>query len=121
VSCDEAYRVRAAWISSVINNSLLLKREQLVKTMQLVDGRIEEIKRVRGLIERDVKQEYGGIAERLRNAEGSKVAVLMHDMSELQKDVDRLDGILATSSTLMQRPDIKGFLQRWKQLHATVE
>lgn len=45
----------------------------------------------------------------------------MHDMSELQKDVDRIDGILATSSTLMSGPDVKGFLSRWKQLHSTVE
>lgn len=57
VSCEEAYKVRASWLSSVINNSILLKRDQVVKQMQSVDGRVEEIKRVRGLIERDVKQE----------------------------------------------------------------
>lgn len=29
--------------------------------------------------------------EKLHNCEGQKVAVLMHDLNELQKDVERID------------------------------
>lgn len=59
--------------------------------MQIVDGRVEEVKNVKNSIERDAKQEYGSIMEKLHNSEGQKVAVLMHELSELQKDVDRID------------------------------
>ena len=41
-----------------------------------LDYRIEEIKSVKGIIERDIKNEYGGILERLNSAEGTKLAIL---------------------------------------------
>lgn len=58
-----------------------------------IEYRIEEIRYVKQVIERDVRAEYGGILERLKSAEGIKVAVLQHEMSELQKDLDRINDI----------------------------
>ena len=43
---------------------------------------------MKGIIERDIKNEYGGILERLNSAEGTKLAILQHDLSEVQKDVN---------------------------------
>lgn len=48
-----------------------------------IEYRIEEIRYVKQVIERDVRAEYGGILERLKSGEGIKVAVLQHEMSEL--------------------------------------
>ena len=41
-----------------------------------LDHRLDEIKTVKGIIEKDIRNEYGAILERLRSAEGVKVAVL---------------------------------------------
>lgn len=41
-----------------------------------MEYRIEEIRYVKSIIERDARAEYAGIIERLKSAEGQKVAVL---------------------------------------------
>ena len=48
-----------------------------------LDHRIEEIKTVKNVIEKDIRHEYGSIMERLRSAEGVKLAVLQHDIAEV--------------------------------------
>lgn len=87
----------------------------------MTDSRVEEVKSVKNTIERDVKQEYGGILERLKNSEGQKVAILMHDLQELQKDVDRIDYIVNHCNTLIGNNNLKEFLSDWKNIHATLE
>ena len=59
-----------------------------------LDHRLDEIKTVKNVIERDIRNEYAGIMERLRSAEGVKTAVLQHDIAEVQKDITRIDEIL---------------------------
>lgn len=46
------------------------------------------------MIERDIRNEYAGLIERLKSAEGVKTAVLSHDLSEVQQDITRIDEIL---------------------------
>lgn len=80
----------------MIKNNLVQKRESLVSQLKSVDERIEEVKVNRSTIEREIKKEYNLMIERLmierlKNQEGSKVAVLVHEMNELQKDIDRVD------------------------------
>jgi hypothetical protein len=41
-----------------------------------LDHRIDEIKTVKNVIEKDIRNEYGSIMERLRSGEGVKLAVL---------------------------------------------
>jgi UTP:GlnB (protein PII) uridylyltransferase len=48
-----------------------------------LDHRLEEIKAVKQVIERDIRNEYAAIMERLKSAEGIKTAVLQHDIAEL--------------------------------------
>jgi hypothetical protein len=55
---------------------------------------LDEIKTVKNVIERDIRNEYAAIMERLRSAEGIKSAVLQHDIAEVQKDITRIDEIL---------------------------
>jgi len=70
------------------------KRAQLINQIVRLDKRLEEIKFVKGVIDRDIRNEYAAIMERLRSAEGVKSAVLQHDIAEVQKDITRIDEIL---------------------------
>lgn len=46
---------------------------------------MEEIKYVKTIIERDARAEFGGVLERLKQNEGQKLAILHHEIAELQK------------------------------------
>lgn len=71
--------------------------------------------------------------ERLRSAEGVKLAVLQHDIAEVQKDITRIDEILMSMEevakggqlTLQQTqqlmPDMLGFLHKYRQLNDNIE
>lgn len=93
-SIPDAFNARYDIIVNSVKNTLIPKRTQLIAQITRVDYRIEEIKTVKGIIYRDIKNEYGGIVERLNSAEGVKLAILQYDIAELQKDVNRIDGIL---------------------------
>lgn len=60
------------------------------------------------MIDKDIKNEYAAIMERLRSAEGVKLAVLQHDIAEIQKDITRIDEILMTMEEIAQNeePDL---------------
>lgn len=66
-----------------------------------LDHRLDEIKAVKGVIDKDIRTEYAGIMERLRSAEGVKLAVLQHDIAEVQKDITRIDEILMTMEEIV--------------------
>jgi len=55
----------------------------LIGQIVRLDRRLDEIKTVKQVIERDIRNEYAAIMERLRSAEGVKNAVLQHDIAEI--------------------------------------
>lgn len=59
-------------INKAISTSIMPKRQQLIGQIVRLDHRLEEIKAVKGVIERDIRNEYAAIMERLRSAEGIK-------------------------------------------------
>ena len=61
---------------------------------------MEEIKYVRGIIEHDAKTEFGGILERLKSNEGTKLSILQHKMAEIQKDADSINQLLEAFTEL---------------------
>lgn len=83
--------------------------------LKTVDDRIEEIKVNRLNIEREIKKEYNLMIERLKNQEGSKVALLVHEMNELQKDVDRIDYIASSTGELISNNRVRDFLVNFKE------
>jgi len=121
VSLDEAFRVRSQWTNNIIKSSLIDKREKLVDQLKIIDARIEEIKNNRNKIEREVKKDYNSIIEKLKNQEGGKVAILIHDMNEIQKDIDRIDYIATTTGELMNNNRVHEFLLNFKDFHQTIE
>ena len=48
-----------------------------------MDHRLDEIKAVRGVIEKDIRDEYAAIMARLKSSEGVKLAVLQYDIAEV--------------------------------------
>ena len=60
---------------------------------------------MKGVIERDIRNEYASIMERLRSAEGVKTAVLQHDIAEIQKDITRIDEILMFMEEVSSTPE----------------
>ena len=83
---------------------------------------MEEIKFVETVIERDARSEYGGIIERLKSCEGMKLAILQHEMAELQKDIDRINDINAQFSGLTKNAtDVVDFLLRARVLSENIE
>lgn len=73
--------------------NLLDKRDQLLAQIHRIEYRMEEIKYVKLIIERDIRAEYGGLLERLKSAQGIKIAILQHEMAELQKDSDMINDL----------------------------
>jgi palmitoyltransferase len=80
---------------------------------------------VKGIVEKDVRNEYGAIMERLRSAEGVKLAVLQYDIAEVQKDITRIDEILKAMDELGGGSeiglDMLGFLLRFRHLHENID
>ena len=106
------------------------KRAQLIGQIVRLDHRIDEVKTVKGVIEKDVRNEYGAVMERLRSAEGVKMAVLQHDVAEVQKDITRIDEILMTMEDIaagghpagaQQGPDVISFLHKYRQINENIE
>jgi palmitoyltransferase len=80
-------------IGNFIKTNLLEKKELLVAQIYRIEYRIEEIKHVKNMIERDAKQEYSETLEKLKYGEGEKVAVLEKEILDLQNDLDSLNDL----------------------------
>ena len=91
---EEAFRFRYDSINKAIHKTLVPKRSQLIGQIVRLDHRLDEVKSVKMVIERDIRNEYAAIMERLKSSEGVKTAVLQHDIAEVQKDITRIDEIL---------------------------
>ena len=73
---EEAFRYRFETVNKTIHNSLVPKRAQLIGQIVRLDHRLEEVKTASSIIERDIRNEYAGMMQRLKSAEGIKNAVL---------------------------------------------
>lgn len=93
-SIEDAFKDRFDSINRSIHQSLVPKRAQLIGQIVRLDHRLDEIKAVKGVIEKDIRDEYAAIMARLKSAEGVKLAVLQYDIAEVQKDITRIDEIL---------------------------
>lgn len=91
VDVAAAYRSAVSELSYALSSGLLNRRDMLFAQLHRLAHRMDEITYVRGVIEKDVKGEFGGILDRLRGAEGKKVAVLQNQMAGLQADVEKID------------------------------
>lgn len=119
----EAYKPKITKLSQLIWSALLPKRDQLIAQIHRIDYRGEEVRYVKTIIERDARAEYGGIIERLRSAEGVKLAILNHETTELQKDIDRIAEIIQNFNDLAggAAGDPAQFLAKFQVLNENIE
>lgn len=100
----DAFNRRAGKLTFVIENNLREKALMLGAQLHRVEYRIEEIKYVETIIERDTRVEYGGILERLASAEGGKLSVLHHGIESLQRELSTINEIGNTFFKLSKDP-----------------
>ena len=72
----DAFKVRIQKIDEQLKKDILLKRDALIAHIHRLTYRIEEMKYVRTIIERDSKSEHQGLNERLKAAEIEKTSIL---------------------------------------------
>ncbi|EGR29141.1 hypothetical protein IMG5_162440 [Ichthyophthirius multifiliis] len=119
---EEAYKSRVSNLSELIKGNLLQKRDQLLAQIHRIEYRIEEIKYIKQIIERDVRNEYASIIENLKQAEGKKLAILQHEMAELQKDLDKINDLGNSFSNFVNNPnDPVSFLINAQTIHENIE
>jgi hypothetical protein len=92
-------------LEDAVNNTIYPKYEQLSAQQYRVDYRMQEIQTATQIIERDIKTTYGAILERLKSAEGKKLAILQHDCSELKRDMNRIESVLKDMEEIRTIPD----------------
>jgi hypothetical protein len=116
---NAAYKAAVSELSYALSSGLLNKRDMLLAQIHRVSHRMDEIHYVKSIIEKDVKGEFGGIVDRLKNSEGKKIAVIQNDMANLQCDIDKIE-TLATHYEEIRSDKIQ-FLLRSRGLREEVE
>lgn len=61
------------------------------------------------------------MVERVKNIEGNKVAHLVHEMNEIQKDIDRVDYIAGTTGDQLAHNKVIEFLANFKEMQQSIE
>ena len=109
-------------LSQSLNTTLMQKKDQLLAQIHRIEYRIEEIKYVKTVIERDVRAEYNGILERLKSAESLKTTVLQHEIAELQKDLEKINDLTCNYvEYTSNQADPVNFLLRSRSLYENLE
>lgn len=80
---------------------------------------MDEISYARSIIEKDVRGEFSGVSERLKNQEGAKLAIIQNEMASLQRDVERIDNLVKHYQEIRQTPI--QFLIRYRNFREEAE
>ncbi len=98
------------------------KKDQLLAQIHRIEYRIEEIKYVKGIIERDVRAEFSTMLEKLQRSEGMKTTLLQHEIAEIQKDLEKINEIGEDFMELTgERADLVNFLLQSRRLYENIE
>jgi len=119
VDLNSAYKSAISELSYALSSGLLSKRDMLLAQVHRISHRMDEISYVRSVIEKDIRGEFGGIVDRLKNAEGKKVAIIQNEMAQLQTDIDKIDSLVENYETI--KGDKISFLLRSRSLREDVE
>ncbi|EGR27031.1 hypothetical protein IMG5_202690 [Ichthyophthirius multifiliis] len=101
---QDAFNRRASKISYAIENNLVEKSKLLKAQLHRVEYRMEEIQYITSIIERDSRVEFGGILERLNNAEGTKLSLLLYDIEQLQRFLNKINELGQSFYDLTKEP-----------------
>jgi len=121
---EQSYSKRFNGIAFGSYGALMQKRDKLSNQIRSIDFRIEEIKSTSLSIEREIKTEYSGIIDRLKSVGGTKQAVLQHEMSTIQADIEKIDSIVKVLDDFIKgdlKNDMTSFLKLYKNLNEHIE
>jgi hypothetical protein len=116
---DSAYRGTVSNLSHLISSGLLSKKDLLLAQIHRISYRMDEITYAKSIIDKDVRVEFGGVTDRLKNAEGTKLAVIQNEMASLQNDIERIDNLIKEYDCI--RSDPLQFLLRYRSVREEVE
>ena len=81
------------YLSEAIRSNLVDKRDKIIAQLHRLEYRTEEIRFVKNIISRDIRSEYSGMLERLKNSEGVRLANLSHEVSLAQREIDTINDL----------------------------
>ena len=109
-------------LSHSINTGLIPKKDQLLAQIHRIEYRLEEIKYVKSIIERDIRAEFSAMLEKLNRAEGMKITLLQHEIAEIQKDFEKINEIGEDFMELTgERADLINFLLQSRRMYEHIE
>ena len=119
----ESFRKKFNFVTQLVNLNLAERLEILMNQIQHVEGNMDEVKNTKGDIEREIRTEYSRIIESLRSEEGKKMAILQHESSVIQKEIDKINDIVEAVKEVSfnESPDMIGFLLKFKQIVENIE
>ena len=124
ISIFDSFKKKFFYLSSIVNKNLLCKYEATVNQVAYLDYLSEQVKLVKGGIEREIRNYYSEMIDELNSVEGKKLAVINYESSILQKDMNKMNEIINYFNELGSGnadPDMISFLLRFKQLNEMIE
>jgi hypothetical protein len=80
-------------LNDLVCGGLINRRDTLNKQIESLNNICEEIRYNKYGIEKMTKIEYNETLDRLKGSYGSKLAILHHEMAELQKDLEAINAL----------------------------
>lgn len=119
VSIDEAYRFRVASIYNTLSVHLFGRKEQLEAQARRVEFRVDELLRVKNVVERDMQSEFRSIFERLGSSFNANGGLIQSDIQSLTEDLEHINFIIETLENCDQ--DFIKFLKNFKSIKQELE
>lgn len=119
LSIEEAYRKRFTAAYHILNSRIFPKKHEINSQISKITNQLDEIREVKLAIEKDMKNEFSAMNERLNSSYGTKIALLEYDMIELQSDLERINYL--TNSIQSANSDIQAFLSRYTEIKDTAD
>ena len=119
VSIDEAYRFRIASIYNTLSVHLFGRKEQLEAQARRIEFRVDELLRVKNVVERDMQSEFRGINERLGSSFNANGGLVQSDIQSLTEDLEHINFIIGTLENSDQ--DFIKFLKNFKPIKQELE
>ena len=92
---NEAYRIKLAMFYNTLNTHLFAKKEKILGYIRQIEWRLEEFRRHKMGLERDMKGEFSSMNERLNGAYGNQKAILDHSVNALHEDLTRMNSVIS--------------------------